>query len=274
MENKDSKKVANDFNVISECRYGKMIYNKNDIYIGKSLAYYGEYSEGEVDVFRQILREGHYVVEAGANIGAHTVAMAQIIGDYGKLFAFEPQRRVFQTLNGNVAINSLRNVFCFQKALAKERGSILVPILNTEVPNNFGALALGSWEYGEEVDVVTIDSLDLPACRLIKVDVEGMELDVLKGAENTISKYKPVLYVEIDQEDKKQSLLEYVDSLGYYMYLHEPSLFNTNNFKGKKENIFINDAGLVVISKNMICIPKEPIGGNFNMTGFLKIAAK
>lgn len=195
MNNTANKKVPNDFNVLSECRYGKMIYNKNDIYIGRSLAYYGEYSEGEVELFKQILREGHTVVEAGANIGAHTVPLSQMVGDLGRVYAFEPQRRIYQVLNGNIAINSLRNVYCLQKALADKPGKLFVPVLNTETANNFGGVALGDWKDGEEVEVTTIDALQLNTCRLIKVDVEGMELEVLKGAKNTIKQYKPVLYV-------------------------------------------------------------------------------
>lgn len=257
------------FNVISKCKYGQMIYNKHDIYIGKSLAYYGEYSDGEVDVFRQILQEGHVVVEAGANIGAHTVPLAQLVGDAGQVYAFEPQRRVFQVLNGNIAINSLRNVFCLQKALSDKSGNLLVPILSTEVSNNFGALELGEWTYGEEVDVTTIDSMKLSSCRLIKIDVEGMELNVLRGARETIKKLKPVLYVEIDRAEKTKEIISYVDKLGYDMYMNEVPLYNKNNFNGKEDDIFLGEKGAICVSKNMLCIPKN---GKFNITGFQKIS--
>jgi len=72
-----------------------MIYNKNDMYVGKSLELYGEFSEGEVDLFRQLVHQGDTVLEIGANLGAHTLVLAQLAGEGGCVYAFEPQRLVF-----------------------------------------------------------------------------------------------------------------------------------------------------------------------------------
>ena len=69
---------------------------------------------------------------------------------------------------------------------------------------NWGGLALGSCSEGEEVEVITIDSLKLSACDFIKVDVEGMELPVLQGAAENLRKYRPILYVENDRAEKSQ----------------------------------------------------------------------
>ncbi len=68
------------FNRQKACRYGQMLYNLNDQYIGRSLDLYGEFSEGEVDLFRQIVKPGQIVVEVGANLGAHTVFLARQVG--------------------------------------------------------------------------------------------------------------------------------------------------------------------------------------------------
>lgn len=73
------------------------------MFVGRSLALYGEYREGEVELFQQILRPGDIAVEVGANIGAHTVPMAKSVGDSGRIISFEPQNEVFQALNGNIA---------------------------------------------------------------------------------------------------------------------------------------------------------------------------
>src|SRR5690606_13771278 len=61
---------------LRQCRHGPMLFNKRDLYVGRSLATYGEFSEAEIGLFRQILRPGGVVIEAGANIGAHTVPLA------------------------------------------------------------------------------------------------------------------------------------------------------------------------------------------------------
>lgn len=261
----------NKFNAISECKYGKMIYNIHDIFVGKSLEVYGEYSEGEVDVFRQILKPGESVIEVGANIGSHTVPLANIVGKYGKVHAFEPQRLAFQVLNGNLAINSIDNVHTYQKAVSSEQGTILVPVLDPERNNNWGGVELGKYSAGEVVEVITIDSMGLPKCKMLKVDVEGMELEVLIGANAYIEKYKPVLYVESDRADKHDALVEYIDSLGYNIYWHEPQLFSSANFNGKKENIFVDHKGRVYISKNFICVPKD---GNIGVANFKPVELK
>jgi hypothetical protein len=78
-----------------DCRHGKLMYLLNDAYIGRSLDVYGEYSEGEVDLFRQLLRPGDVTVDEGPNIGALTVAMAQLVQPGGAIVAFEPQRAIF-----------------------------------------------------------------------------------------------------------------------------------------------------------------------------------
>ena len=68
-------------NLCHDFRYGKIMYNQLDEFVGKSLRLYGEFSQGEANLFDQIVKPGHVVVEAGANIGAHTVHLAQLAGE-------------------------------------------------------------------------------------------------------------------------------------------------------------------------------------------------
>lgn len=244
--------TSESFNRLKACRHGQMLYNINDIYIGRSLDVYGEYSEGEIELFRQIVQPGHVVVEVGANIGSHTVFLAKQAGPRGLVMAFEPQRIVFQTLCANVALNSLANVHCIQNAVGAAPGMIKIPLLDYAQPNNFGGLALGSWDVGEQVVVVTIDSFNLQRCHFIKMDVEGMEEQALRGAVQTIERHKPILYVENDKADKSAALIRYIDSLGYNMYWHTPGYFNPNNFFNHQTDVFNN-----IISLNMLCIHKS-----------------
>jgi hypothetical protein len=83
---------------IRRCRHGTMMYLRQDIYVGRSFAEYGEYSEGEVDLFRQCLRPGDVALDIGANFGSHTIPLAQLVGPGGAVYAFEPQRILFQIL--------------------------------------------------------------------------------------------------------------------------------------------------------------------------------
>ena len=132
------------FNIVRQCRHGLMVFNRHDQFIGKALKVYGEYSEGEYDVFSQVVKPGDTVIEAGANLGAHTLGLAQLAGPNGRVYAFEPQRLMFQTLLGNAALNSLTNIYGFQKALSNAPGKLLVPLQDCEKEVNWGGLALGS----------------------------------------------------------------------------------------------------------------------------------
>ena len=236
-------------NRLKDCRHGRMLFNEHDIYIGRSLDLYGEFSEGECEVFRQLIRPGSMVLELRANIGSHTVFLAKLVGPTGRVVAFEPQRVVFQSLCANVALNDILNVQCYQKAVGAKAGSLIVPTLDFNAGNNFGGLGLGTFTNGETVPVVAVDDLELNACHFIKIDIEGMEREAILGAKNTIERFKPVLYVENDRADRSDALVETLNQFGYAMYWHKPPMFSPHNFFGNQENIFGG-----IVSMNMICI--------------------
>lgn len=225
-------------NILVDARHGRMLCNKMDTYIGRSIELYGEFSEGEADLFRQLLRPGQWVVEAGANIGSLTLPIAKYVGSQGRVFAFEPQRIVHQTLCANMALNNIAHVNCRWEGLSDKQGTMVVPSLNYSKPNNFGGLFLMDEGNGERVPVVTIDSLNLPTLHAIKADVEGMELQVIRGGIETINRYRPFLYVENDRRDKSKPLLELLLSLDYSLYWHFPLLYSAENFRRNSENIF------------------------------------
>jgi FkbM family methyltransferase len=252
------------FNVLTEARYGTVLYNKNDMYIGRSFDLYGEFSEGEVEVFRQLVQPGMVVLDIGANIGAHTLFFAQAVRSSGTVHAFEPQRIVFQTLAANVALNSLTNVHCHQVILGETPGSMMVPPLDYGKENNFGGLGLGTFEVGEAVQVMSLDDLDVEQCDFIKLDVEGMELQVLRGARETLRRLRPLLYVENDRADRQDALIQELDAAGYTMYWHRPPLFNPANVKGNPVNIFGD-----IVSVNMVCVPSS-LG--IEVDGFERVA--
>jgi len=240
------------FTRLRDCRYGRMLYNVNDVYIGRSLDRYGEYCEHEVELFRQVIREGDVVFDAGANIGAHTVFFARATGPKGLVFAFEPQRLIYQMLCANVALNEFLHVFALNVALGESPAAIRIPVLDPRKENNFGGIALTDHPRGEPVNVIRLDSIGVPGCRLIKIDVEGMELAVLKGADGLIRRFQPALYVENDRADRSDDLIRHVASLGYDLYWHRTPLFNPKNFLNNPQNVFGD-----TITQNMFCVPRS-----------------
>lgn len=229
-----------------------MLFNRHDQFVGASLRKYGEFSPGETALFRQIVPPGGTVLEIGANIGAHTVALSRMAGPSGVVVAFEPQRIAFQTLCANLALNGCANVLAFQEAVGAEPGQILVPFLPPDRPSNFGGLSLIGAAQGERVALRRIDDLGLSACHVMKLDCEGMETEALRGAEETISRFQPHLYVENDRRERSEELIGLLRSWNYDLYWHLPPLFEPSNFAGDDENIF---AGLISI--NMFCVALE-----------------
>lgn len=146
-----------------------------------------------------ILPEGAVFIDAGANIGLIAVPLAcRIQARGGRVIAFEPQRLTYYMLAGNIVLAGLTNIFCHQIALGAQPGTVLVPERNPGEPQDFGAVSLLAEEvHGITVPVVPIDHLGLDRFDLLKLDVEGMELSVLSGAEEAIMKFRPLIWVEI-----------------------------------------------------------------------------
>jgi len=244
---------TDDFNQLAAARDGYFLYNRNDYYIGRSIEHYGEFSALEMKLFGQVCAPGHIVIEVGANIGAHTVGLARLVGPNGRVLAFEPQRLPFQTLCANVALNSLENVDCFWAAVGSQDGFIDVPDLNPRKEFNFGGVTLLGTQNGRRVPCQTLDHhIALPRVDLIKIDVEGMESEALRGGEQLLKKFKSILYVENDRLEKSEALIRLIASFDYRMYWHFPPLFNPDNFFGNTTNLFPT-----VVSANMLCVHRD-----------------
>lgn len=252
------------YNAVAKWKYGYVVYNKNDIYIGRAVAKYGEFSESEVELFRQLCQPGDVVVEVGANIGTHTVALSGIVGAQGVVYAFEPQPIVYYTLCANVSINSLSNVHCYNLAAGATEGFVLIPDIRYDQPGNYGGIEIDKFKQGNQIRRVRLDnSINVPSLKLLKIDVEGMESEVIRGAKKLISRHKPVLYVENDRPEKSKELIELIRSFDYRMYWHMPPLFNPNNFAGDSEDIYPG-----IVSVNMLCFHKSV---DVNLDGFMEV---
>ncbi len=239
---------------VKRCRHGNMAYPDNDIYIGRSLDIYGEYSEDEVRLFERLVQPGHTVLEIGANLGAHTVPLGRLVGPQGQVHAFEPQRFIYYLLCANVALNNLTHVICHQAAVAEVAGTLEIPELDYTVENNFGGLSLDR-AYAMDsypVPVLRVDDLRLGRCDLIKIDVEGMEKQVLEGAVGTIATFRPLLYLEDDRRDKSWELRAFIKTLGYDFHRHIVPYYHHLNFADNHTNAFEN-----IVSSNLLCYPAD-----------------
>lgn len=224
---------------VVETRYGRMLVLTNDRYMGSAFVRYGEYSEAEVALWRQFLPDDAVCCDVGANIGAHTVALARLCPK-GVVFAWEPLPTLYRMLVANVALNGLTHVSPIHAALGDSTGVTKVPGIDYTKADNYGGLALGQYDTGLTVPVHRLDQYPLPRLDFLKADVEGMEAAVLRGAEQTIARHRPILYVEANPEaghpntegPNQLALAGQLQALGYRCWWHLAGLYNPENRRG------------------------------------------
>jgi FkbM family methyltransferase len=216
-----------NFTVI-ESEYGKFIVNRHCAYQAESLIKTGRpHIQGELNNILAIvglLPENCIVVDAGANIGLVAVPIAHAVrARRGLVHAFEVQRMMSYALCGAAALNDLENLIVHCQALGAAVGEIGIARPDYSQPQDFGTFSLLD-NVGPSVDriaVVTIDSLDLPRLDFLKIDVEGMEIDVLKGARQSVQRSEPWVWVEYWKVDREEIKAQFA-GLEYKFYLIDP----------------------------------------------------
>lgn len=196
----------------------------DDDHIYKAICHAGKFYEHDL-LYHIAMRgpRGGMFVDVGANIGNHTVYFAAFLAD--AVVSVEPNPVTAHTLRRNVEANGLTNVTIAQTGLASRPG--LGRIVDPDGQTNFGAARVQIDDATDpdrpnDVPLTTLDELVLPHAqrlgtpvRFIKIDVEGMELEVLGGASRTLQTHRPQLAVEMGDEEKKQAVMERLKPHGY-----------------------------------------------------------
>lgn len=234
--------------VLANTAHGSMILNRfdynrsfNEEYygVGAQLLETGQYDLGEVETLKALLPlrrkyhgDGVVVLDGGANIGVHSVEFAKFLKGWGGVIAVEAQERIFYALAGNLTLQNCFNARAVWAALDDKMGSIEIPEPDYTQASSFGSFELkeriGNEHIGQDIDyskgtlkveTVTIDSFNLPRLDLLKLDVEGMELEALDGAERTIERCKPIIYAEAVKVDREK-LKTKLEAWGYKAFPH------------------------------------------------------
>jgi len=203
------------------------IYNVNlkvdfSDHIASSIYYLGAYEAGTVSVLKHFLHYGDLFLDVGAHIGFISCVVARFVGDSGFVYAVEPNPETYKILRENIRINNLENISALEVALGAEVGKARIynnadkAVASLIRPKDFNE------ESGKKVTVTTIDTLmenritRIPT--LIKIDVEGFELEVLKGARNLLSSPEaPMLCVEYEQNRGNRSeIYKFITSINNY----------------------------------------------------------
>jgi len=218
----------------------------------------GRYEPNEMFAMAKLLAPGMCVVDAGANEGLFTILAARIVGESGAVHAFEPSPREQGRLHANLAVNHLANVKVHHAALGRALGKSTLRIAGA---SHSGHNALGGFIYAGtvleesvEVDVVTLDQAmreqKVTRLDLLKIDVEGSEVEVLKGADEVLRTLRPVVLAEAQDE----SLRRMGSNVGELLKLLRSNDYEVKVFgdSGNAEAV-VDDR---VNGLNVLCLPR------------------
>jgi len=227
--------------VLASTNHGSMLVNRHDykpqedgfIGVGFQILQTSSFDQEEIDFVLRLLDlrkqsygDGVMAIDLGANIGVHTIEWAQFMTGWGDVIAVEAQERIFYALAGNIALNNCFNARAVWAAAGAANGHIGVPVPNYFSPSSFGSLEIRETKNNEfigqqinydnvqDTQMVSIDEMKLARVDLIKIDVEGMEMDALNGAKDTIRRTKPYLLIE-KIKSNESDLNQFLTNYGY-----------------------------------------------------------
>lgn len=205
----------------------------------------GCYETYEIELLKGILSPGMTFVDVGANIGLFTVIGSRLVGEYGNVWAFEPESENFRLLTENLCLNGSTNVHAQMLAVGNRRESVVLHLEKNSIGTHSLLRRHGSDGEQVPVDAVTLDDwfVDIPGeVDLMKIDVEGYEPFVLEGCQGLLRRTRYVLF-EYNRLDvvTNNGIRHLLDQLRGFPYLYgirergrslvpfsEHEFFNTN----------------------------------------------
>jgi FkbM family methyltransferase len=177
--------------------------------------------------------DGVLALDCGACIGTHSIEWSRLMTGWGHVIAIEAQERLYYAVAGNVTLNNCFNVQVLNAAVGNTDGVIRIPKPDFSKWARFGSIELkrqpdrtpefvGQRISYEDRDLVSVnalrlDSLNLARVDLIKIDVEGMELETLEGARSILSTQRPILIIEIIKSNRDR-IASFLDAHGYGLF--------------------------------------------------------
>ena len=189
---------------------------KYKIFPGYGWAYlYGGWERHLIQVMRRLIKPGVTVYDLGANYGMHTLLFARIVGGAGHVYAFEPNPEVFAALQENLRLNSIQSVTPICKAVSFQTGEAFFDVSQNRATGHLTHCGLGTYK----VDVTSIDEFvfgqhALPPA-FLKIDVEGGESGVLKGATKVLERYRPTMTIELHNPDEDRAVGAILKAMNY-----------------------------------------------------------
>lgn len=219
----------------------------------------GTYEKGTIQLLKTYLQAGDSFLDIGANIGLMSVIASGLVGEKGIVYAVEANPHTVPILQKNCELNACRNVEIIPVALSDTAGTAML-FENWEV-NRGGAslISQSAEEKGIEVKMERLDDLfdEKTPVRLVKIDVEGFEPQVIRGGMNWFRKQQPVFIIEVSEKREKEAgpspveVMELVRTIGEYRFYKQKG---TKERRGKL--VEINTPAELPNHDNIICVPR------------------
>lgn len=236
--------------------YGPFLINRHCALQAEALIKTGRpHIQPELDAMMQIvdqLPDGCVAVDGGANAGLVCVPLAhRIKARGGQVHAFEPQRTIYYGLCGTVALNQLDNLFVYNMGLASRNAAMVVPTVDYGADSDFGTVSLAmAGDEGAEVPVVRLDGLGLARLDFLKLDIEGMEIDALRGAKQLIRTHRPWCWIEYWKTGEQPVMAE-LAGLDYEFYkMDSLNLLCVPRSRWNRQSLHINGTPLAIDSES------------------------
>lgn len=236
-------------------KYGSIYCDRQDIYVSKALLQTGSFCDNELELLKGLINPGDTVLDVGSNLGYHLLAFSDFVGPSGKVLGFDCNPDVIPLLSQTLRDNQKNNIEFYRAAVLNKNTIVDLPWPESCDEKNLGGYSIlvdNNEPPASQIRALAIDSLNLSACHLIKADVEGAEFEVLKGAEQTIRKFRPALYIECPEDaDLRVEIAHFIKSLGYRLYVHkgifkvDGQLHGCDNYLGVPEEKPFVHYGLV-----------------------------
>jgi len=186
------------------------------IFPGYGWAYlYGGWERTLIRVMRNIIKPGFVVYDLGANYGMHTLLFAREVGQSGHVYAFEPNPEIFAALQENLRLNSMQSVTPVPKAVSFQAGEASFEIGHHRGAGHLTHSGPGTYKVSvTSIDEFVFDQHALPPS-FLKIDVEGGESAVLKGALRTLEQYRPRMVIELHNPDQDRAVGAILKAMKY-----------------------------------------------------------
>lgn len=244
--------------LVIEGRYGPLRIIDGDLVVSEAIRRYGEWAGLEIELISRLVTDGDVVADVGAFIGTHARAFSNFVGAAGLVYAFEPRREVFEILLENCQRASYQNIAPINRGLGSRRVTFVrgddVPLTNAgafslyQHPSAGGAVG--------EIKLTSLDDMGFTRLDFIKIDVEGMEREVLDGGVRTMRQLRPIVHAEVNSLHSGVPLLDWCQLERYAMYCSVSPAFNPANYLGNSQNMF-GDAAEV----GALLIPVDRVSG-------------